>query len=169
MNFTAIDFETATKHRYSACAIGIVTVENGEIVDQYSTLIRPPKNEYSFWNIEVHGIRPSDTATAPTFAELYPELRKRLQGRMVVAHNESFDRSVLKHTMSHYGLDYGELGLTDRWECTMRIYRTKGFHPCKLSDCCRRLNIGLNHHEALSDALACARLYLMRNTTEPFL
>jgi len=162
MNFTAIDFETATGRRYSACAIGIVTVENGEIVERYSTLIRPPKNEYSFWNIEVHGIRPADTATAPTFAELYPELRQRLHGRTLVAHNESFDRSVLKNTMGHYGLDYGELSLTDRWECTMRIYRTKGFHPCKLSDCCDQLGIELNHHEALSDALACARLYLLR-------
>ncbi|MCU0858546.1 MAG: 3'-5' exonuclease [Pontiellaceae bacterium] len=165
MNFTAIDFETATAQRHSACAVGIVTVENSEIVDQYSTLIRPPDNEYSFWNIEVHGIRPKDTVTAPTFAELYPEIHKRLAGRIVVAHNESFDRSVLKHTMSHYGLDYGALGLTDQWECTMRIYRTKGFRPCKLSDCCQRLHIELNHHEALSDALACARLYLLRNNS----
>lgn len=164
MNFTAIDFETATARRHSACAVGIVTVENGEIVDQYSTLIRPPNNEYSYWNIEVHGIRPTDTASAPTFAELYPEFKKRLQGRTVVAHNEAFDRSVLKHTMSHYGLDYGELSLTDRWECTVKIYKAKGFRPCKLSDCCQRLSIELNHHEALSDALACARLYLRRNT-----
>ncbi len=162
MNFTAIDFETATGRRHSACAVGIVTVENGEIVDQYSTLIRPPNNEYSYWNIEVHGIRPADTATAPTFAELYPEFRKRLQGRTVVAHNESFDRSVLKNTMGHYGLDYGELSLTNRWECTVKLYRAKGFHPCDLGTCCQRLNIPLNHHEALSDALACARLYLMR-------
>jgi DNA polymerase-3 subunit epsilon len=44
----------------------------------------------------------------------------------------------------------------------MRIYRTKGFHPCKLSACCQRLSIDLNHHEALSDALACAKLYLMQ-------
>jgi DNA polymerase-3 subunit epsilon len=164
MNFTAIDFETATGHRNSACAVGIVTVENGEIVDQYCTLIRPPNNEYWFGNINVHGIRPADTASAPTFAELYPEIKKRLGGRTVVAHNESFDRSVLKNTMSHYGLDYGDLGLPDRWECTVRIYRAKGFQPCKLSDCCRRLKIELNHHEALSDALACAQLYLLRNT-----
>jgi len=162
MNFTAIDFETATGYRNSACAVGIVTVENRKIVEQYSALIRPPKNEYSFWNIEIHGIRPADTATAPTFAELYPEIKRRLHGRTVVAHNEVFDRSVLKNTMSHYGLEYGELNLTDRWECTMRIYQAKGFQPYKLCDCCDRLGIELNHHEALSDALACAKLYLMR-------
>ena len=164
MNFTAIDFETATGYQNSACAVGIVTVENGEIVEQYYTLIQPPDNYYwRRFTEEIHGIRPADTANAPTFAELYPEFRKRLHGRTVVAHNEAFDRSVLKNTMLHYGLDYGELSLTDRWECTMRIYRTKGFRPCKLSDCCGRLGIELNHHEALSDALACAKLYLNRN------
>ena len=34
MNFVAIDFETATYQRYSACAIGLVTVENGIIMSQ---------------------------------------------------------------------------------------------------------------------------------------
>lgn len=163
MNFTAIDFETATGYRHSACAVGIVTVENGEITDQYSTLIRPPGNEYWPVNIGVHGIRPKDTVKTPTFAELYPEIHKRLIGKTVVAHNESFDRSVLKNTMAYYELDYADLALPARWECTVKIYRAKGFHPCKLSDCCRHLGIQLNHHEALSDALACAKLYLMRS------
>jgi DNA polymerase-3 subunit epsilon len=161
MNFTAIDFETATGYRSSACAVGIVTVENGEITETYYSLIQPPGNQYWIGNIEIHGIRPKDTSSAPTFGELYPEIRKRLAGRTLVAHNASFDRSVLGKTMEHYGLDGSELNLTG-WECTLRIYRSKGFHPCKLSDCCGRLGIELNHHEALSDALACARLYLMR-------
>jgi DNA polymerase-3 subunit epsilon len=81
--------------------------------------------------------------------------------RTLVAHNASFDRSVLTKTMLHYGLVCADLNLNG-WECTLKLYRAKGFHPCKLSDCCGRLGIELNHHEALSDALACARLYLMR-------
>ena len=164
MNFTAIDFETATGYRNSACAVGIVSVQNGTIVDQFSALIRPPNNAYWGGNIAVHGIRPTDTANAPAFDELYPEIKKRLTGQVVVAHNESFDRSVLKNTMAHYSLDYSDLALPDRWECTVRIYRAKGFKPCKRSDCCHRLGIELNHHEALSDALACARLYLARHS-----
>jgi DNA polymerase III subunit epsilon len=161
MNFTAIDFETATGYRNSACAVGIVTVENGEIVDQYSTLIQPPDNYYWGMNIGVHGIRPADTADEPDFAGLYSEIHKRLAGRTLVAHNAGFDRGVLEKTMEHYGLDYDALQLSG-WECTMRIYQAKGFQPYRLCDCCDRLGIELNHHEALSDALACARLYLMR-------
>jgi len=75
---------------------------------------------------------------------------------------KSFDRSVLKNTMNLYGLNYSELNLADKWECTLKIYRTKGFNPAGLNVCCREMNIKLNHHEALSDARACAKLYLMR-------
>jgi DNA polymerase-3 subunit epsilon len=160
MNFTAIDFETATGKRSSACAVGIVTVENGEITEEFYSLIQPPNNEYFGMNIAVHGIRPHDTVNAPTFADLYPEIRARLQGCTLVAHNESFDRSVLKRTMEHYELDYAELELADRWNCTMKMYKAKGFMPYKLNACCEQLGIKLKHHEALSDAIGCAHLYL---------
>jgi DNA polymerase-3 subunit epsilon len=162
MDFVAIDFETATGHRHSACAVAVVTVSGGKITDKYFSLIRPPDNLYWRGNIAVHGIRPEDTQNVPCFDELYPEMRQRIQGRTVVAHNESFDRGVLRSTMEHYDLWYPDLELPVRWECTLSIYRQKGFKPCRLSDCCRRMKIPLNHHEALSDAMACAQLYLMQ-------
>lgn len=163
MNFTAIDFETATGYRHSACAVGIVTVENGVIAEQYCALIRPPDNDYWGMNIGVHGIRPEDTEDVPDFAGLYPEIHQRLAGRTLVAHNAAFDRSVLHNTMRHYGLNYDALQISG-WECTCKIYRAKGFRPANLAACCERLGIELNHHEALSDALACARLYLMNQS-----
>ena len=164
LNFTAIDFETATGKRSSACAVGIVTVEDGVIADTFHSLIRPPSNDYFGMNIAVHGIHPEDTIAAPTFQDLYPEIRARLQDSTLVAHNEVFDRSVLRRTMEHYSLDYGELGLAERWECTMRIYKAKGFVPYKLNACCARLGIPLQHHEVLSDAIGCAHLYLRHHS-----
>jgi DNA polymerase-3 subunit epsilon len=160
LTFTAIDFETATG--YHPCSVGIVTVEDGVIVDEYVTLIKPPRNEYNPYTIAVHGIYPHDTMNAKNFAQVYPEIKKRLQNRVVVAHNESFDRNVLAKSMALYGLDYEELNIGSRWECTVKIYKAKGLKPTKLSDCCREMNIKLNHHEALSDARACAKLYLLR-------
>ncbi len=160
MNFTAIDFETATAKRYSACAVGITTIENGKIIDEYNALIQPPNNEYSYYNIKVHGITENHTANALIFPDVYPEIKKRLAGQTIVAHNESFDRSVLKKTMEYYHLDYSELGISDQWECTLKIYRKKGYQPATLDVCCKRQGIQLNHHEALSDARGCAMLYL---------
>lgn len=162
MDFTAIDFETATGLFSSACAVGIVTVRNSQIVDEYYSLIQPPFNEYNYHNIRVHGIQPQHTHQQPTFKELYSAIKSRLQGELLVAHNEQFDRNVLMKTMEYYGLSYAELELANRWECTCRIFRAKGYKPANLSYCCAQHDIPLQHHEALSDARACAKLYLLK-------
>ena len=161
-SFVAIDFETATGYRNSCCSVGIVSVENGIIVDEFHSLIQPPGNEYWYQNIRVHGIEPEDTAQVGSFDKVYPEIRKRLLGKNIVAHNESFDRGVLKSSMELYNLNYSELSLPEKWDCTMKIYRQKGFAKANLSYCCNIMNIELNHHEALSDARACALLFLKK-------
>ena len=161
MTFTAIDFETAIRHHI--CAVGIVTVENGKITDEYHALIKPPNNEYNWHNIQVHSITELDTQNAPSFYKIYPEIKKRLQGQTVVAHNESFDRSVLQKTMAENNLDYSELEILDRWECTMKLCRANDEYPSgKLDECCAVDNIELKHHDALSDARACAELFLRK-------
>lgn len=160
MTFTAIDFETASG--YHPCSVGIVTVENGVITDEFVTLIKPYNNVYNPYTIRVHGIYPSDTENAKTFLEVYPEIQKRIQNKVVVAHNESFDRNVLSKSMTFYGLNYEDLNIASRWECTVKIYKSKGFKSATLSECCRIMEIDLNHHEALSDARACAQLYMLK-------
>jgi DNA polymerase-3 subunit epsilon len=67
MTFTAIDFETATA--FHPCSVGIVTVENGVIVDEFVSLIKP-NNLYSPYTIQVHGIYPRDTMNAKLFASI---------------------------------------------------------------------------------------------------
>jgi DNA polymerase-3 subunit epsilon len=161
-DFVAIDFETATGYRNSACAVGIVTVKNGVIIDKFYSLIQPPENTYWWRNIQVHKIKPADTLTAPNFGKLYPKIKELIQNKVIVAHNEAFDRSVLAHTMESYDLDYEELNLAYKWECTVKIYRAKGYKPANLKACCERNDIELNHHEALSDAVACAKLFLLK-------
>ncbi|HZH86231.1 MAG TPA: 3'-5' exonuclease [Brumimicrobium sp.] len=161
-SFSAIDFETATRHHI--CSVGIVTFENGIIVDEFHTLIQPPNNEYNWHNIQVHGITERDTVNTARFNEVYPEIKKRLFGRMVVAHNESFDRGVLSKTMRDYNIDYSDLNISEVWECTLKIYRAKGYKPANLNACCEKHGIELQHHQALSDARACAELYLIAKT-----
>ena len=46
-SFVALDFETANRYRSSVCSIGLVFVENNEIVDTYYHLIKPAPNYYS--------------------------------------------------------------------------------------------------------------------------
>ncbi|NQD71847.1 DNA polymerase III subunit epsilon [Sphingobacterium shayense] len=160
MTFTAIDFELATAAYTSVCAVGIVKVEDGVITKQYHSLVRPPKNEYMWQTTRVHGLKPKDTVLAPTFLELFPQIKEYLIGAKMVAHNEKFDREVLMKTMGFYALDYKKLGLPSLWECTSKIYRAKGFKKTKLSICCNIMGIELNHHDPLSDAKASAQLFM---------
>lgn len=159
IRFNAIDFETATGLRASACSVAIVRVENAEIVDTWSTLIKPPNNYYSQMCIDVHGMCPSDTIDAAPFYKVYPEIVRRINGMPIVAHNEVFDRSVF-----YAGRDLikatDELNLTEKWYCTYRLYKKIHGKNLKLNELCERYNITLNHHEAISDAIACAHLFI---------
>lgn len=159
-DFVAIDFETAVGQD-SPCAVGIVVVENGEIVEEFYKLIQPPGNNYSYATTQIHGLTSEDTKESPTFAEVYPKIRARLARKVIVAHNELFDRNVLQKTMRRCNLDYEELNIADKWQCTRNIFRKKGFKPCDLATLSGKHNIPLNHHEALSDARACAKLFLV--------
>jgi len=159
--YAAIDFETATSERNSACAVAIINIEDGKIIDEYYTLIRPPRNEYQWQTIRVHGIKPKDTAKEKNFKEVWSEISSRLENRVIVAHNQSFDRSVLKHCMETYGLKNPNIEIKKPWDCTLKLYQAKGYKPAGLSACCEVHNIELDHHNALSDAKACARLYYL--------
>ena len=148
--FTAIDFETAQWNPSSICQVGLVRIEKGEIVKMINQLVRPPENYYFYKNIEVHGIRPEDTEAAPTFDEVWWEMRPYIQDQVVVAHNAQFDFNCLKHTLGFYD----EIQPAYEGQCTRKIYR-RG-----LAFLAKKYRIPLQHHDALSDAHACAQLYL---------
>lgn len=154
--FAAIDFETADYGRDSACAVAVVVVEEGAIVNQLYSLIRPPRRDFVFSYL--HGITWNDVAQKPHFGELWPDLSEMLQGvEFVAAHNASFDRGVLTACCTGHGVTPLDLP----YLCTMKLSRRHwNVRPTKLSDVCRHFSIPLNHHEALSDALACAHIVL---------
>ena len=156
MAFVAIDFETANSGRESACAVGLVRVEGYEIVRRETRLIRPPSSEFSFtW---CHGITWDHVVDQPPFHDVWSELRTMLDGvTFLAAHNARFDRAVLNACCKASGLDVPELP----FECTVKIARKAwNIRPTRLDVVCRALDIPLNHHEAGSDAEACARILL---------
>jgi len=159
MNFVAIDFETASYRRDSACAIGLVKVVGGEIVEQAVHLIRPPTRDFVFTHI--HGLTWSHVAKSDDFGKLWPRLAPMLKGAsFLAAHNASFDKGVLNACCDSYGIEAPTLP----FRCTVQMSRRAwNIRPTKLSDVCAKLGIALNHHEALSDALACARIVLAAN------
>lgn len=73
MDFTAIDFETATGARNSACSVAVVTIRDGQVADSYYTLIQPPENRYNYFNTQIHGLTKEDTKDAADFAGIWPD------------------------------------------------------------------------------------------------
>jgi DNA polymerase-3 subunit epsilon len=154
--FVALDFETANRRRDSACAVGAVRVERGVVVERYQSLIRPPTRHFEFtW---LHGISWRDVANAPGFRAVWYELRALCEGvDFLAAHNASFDAGVLDACCDQHGLPRFD----HRYECTVALARRVwNIHPTKLDCVAGALGIPLRHHEAMSDAQACADIVL---------
>ena len=154
--FVAIDFETADYWADSACAVGLVRVEKLKVVAKEVALIRPPRPRVHF--TAIHGLTWAMVRDCPTFAEVWPKLAPLLDGAShLVAHNASFDRGVLKACCLRAGLPVPE----QPFACTVQIARKKwNERPNNLPSVCARLGIALKHHDALSDAEACARILI---------
>ena len=153
-SYVAIDFETANYKRNSACSVGLVTVADRRIVTEDVFLIRPPSREFVFTHI--HGLTWDDVKNEKTFAELWPELNKIIsKADFLVAHNASFDKGVLNMCCQEYGIRNPGKDFV----CTVNLARGQwDIYPTKLDNVCRELGIALNHHEALSDARAAAKI-----------
>ena len=126
-------------------------------------LIRPPRSDIQFSYI--HGITWDRVRNEPPFAQVWPQLAPVLEGAdFLAAHNASFDRSVLRACCDRAGLEPPPIP----FECTVKLARRAwGLRPAKLPDVCRHLGIGLRHHDALSDAEACARIVLAAGVAPP--
>jgi len=151
-SFTAIDFETAHPKRWSICSVGLVRVEDGITKEQLSVLVQPPDNFYWDTFIDIHGITPHKTAKASSFDIVWKQIEPFIRNQQVVAHNgHRFDFNCLKQTLAYYQIAEPEYTK----HCTYKIYGDN------LASLCRKHKIKLNHHDALSDAMACAELFKM--------
>tara|TARA_R110001606_G_scaffold71247_9_gene163273 strand:- start:25 stop:912 length:888 start_codon:yes stop_codon:yes gene_type:complete len=154
MQAVAIDFETANEKRASPCSIGLAWINNGIIEAVEHHYIRPPGMRFSSFNVAFHGIGPDQVRNADEFPDVLALLAPRLAGRVVLAHNASFDVSVVRNTCDHYGLSYPAFD----YLCTVNVARAvwPDLPTAKLNDVCHHLGIEFRHHDAAEDARACA-------------
>lgn len=159
INFVAIDLETATSDRSSICQIGITEVIDGVPMEPKSWLVQPEGNEYDGMNIFIHGITPKDTQNSPQFPEVWKEVQSYLEGKIVVAHNTSFDMYALRDAFMKYDIEFP----TFDYFCSLRLarYTIKGCYSYSLDIVLDYLGIDFGvHHKADSDSLGCALLFL---------
>lgn len=146
--FAVIDTETTGLSKYDRIVeFACITISNGEIVDEYDTLIQPNRDPGP---VKIHGITPTMLQSAPTFSAVAADIAVRLDGAVLVAHNIGFDQRMLAQEVARLtsaSFDPGD-GV-----CT---YRLTGM---KLAVAAQHYGVALpNHHSALDDARAASAL-----------
>lgn len=160
LDFTAIDFETANSSNASACAVGLVRVRDGRVVETAGWLIRPPAGHDVFFelNVRIHGIRPEDVAGAATWTEQLSRLASFAGDDVLVAHNAGFDMAVLKRACDATGDDCPPYRYACSLQVARKVYRLESY---RLPFVAAEAGFAdFPHHNATADALACAHVMI---------
>lgn len=163
-SFVALDVETANNFRRSICSIGLAKFNSGKLVDTYYALVNP--DEDFFWrNIQVHGIHSQDVQEAPALPEVWGQILNFIEDMPIIAHNTSFDASAVNKACQKYDLESPK----NNWICTYKL--SQHVLPKQvsygLSFLCEQFGIELEHHRALSDAIAAGKLFLILSEMVP--
>ena len=157
-DFIAIDFETANEQPKSICAVGLTEVRNRQVISTNSWYVRP--RELRFSNSHIHGITEDMVEDHPTFDQLWETtFRNIISDKVVAAYNANFDIGCLEHVLQDYGIAPPRYIVADVLPMA-RYCWSREFENFKLSPVSANLGIPLNHHNAGSDAEACARVLL---------
>ena len=158
MDFIALDVETANSNPKSICQIGIAIFKNGELVESWGSLVNP-QSHFDGINMAIHGITPEDVQYAPTFGDVWYEIEKLMYGNLMIAHNASFDASVLRSCLDHYGFFKPNIN----YLCSIGVAKKawKDLKSYGLKNLAEYHQIKFNHHRADADAEVCAKISLL--------
>ncbi|NQN84124.1 bifunctional DnaQ family exonuclease/ATP-dependent helicase [Streptococcus suis] len=156
--YAVVDLEaTGTGADAKIIQIGIVLVENGEIIDSYATDINP----YELLDDHIKnltGITDQQLSQAPDFGQVASTIYDMIGDAIFVAHNVKFDANLLAEALFFEGYEL----LTprvDTVELSQLFFPT--FEKYSLGNLAEHLELGLDQaHTAISDAMATARLLI---------
>jgi DNA polymerase III epsilon subunit-like protein len=160
LRFGVVDLETSglVAGRHRILQIGLVVVEDGQIIDTWSTMVRLRWPLQRTGPRHIHGITRRHLRGAPKVTDALAELSRRLDGTIFTAHNAAFDATFLEMAAEQARVD---LRLRPRL-CTLRLSRQldpERVLSHRLGDLCERYHVGLDRpHDALADAIATAHV-----------
>jgi DNA polymerase-3 subunit epsilon len=161
VRFAVVDVETTGRGPWVGnriIEIAVVEVQGGAIVDEYETLVNPGQGIPGAITV-LTGITSAMVAQAPWFEHVADEVYRRLEGRVFVAHNATFDWSFVS---SELVSSVGEAPDVPRL-CTVRMARrlVSRLRHRNLDELSRWFGIDIHaRHRAYGDALATARVFL---------
>ena len=158
MEYTVVDIETAGKgiRNNRITEICIVRTDGKKVIDKFVSLVNPQKRIPSFIT-GLTGIDDNMVRTAPLFEEIASRIVEITEGAVFVAHNVTFDYTVLRSEFRYLGFDFRRKKL-----CTIRLSRKliPGMFSYSLGRLCSSLSIPLvNRHRAEGDTDATVILF----------
>ncbi len=157
-SFTAIDVETTgnDRRRDEVVEIAAVRVRNGEIDDEFDSLVRPG-TPISSGAGGTHGITDADVADAPRFAQVWQSFRDFCGDDVIVAHNGyDFDFPVLRRMVHGTGATF-DLCTFDSLPMARDLLSTS----CSLPNLASRFGVEPGRsHRALDDSRTLAMVLL---------
>lgn len=160
-SYVVLDLET-TGAKAPPCRIteiGAFKVVNGEISDEYHSLINPQSPIPEFIT-QLTGISDQMVKDAPIFSDIAMDFLDFIDDSVVVAHNAQFDLRFVNHEI---GLMEPEHRLGNPHLCTVQISRrlVEGVENHRLNTLARHFSVPLlNHHRAKDDAFATAKIFV---------
>lgn len=137
--------------------IGAVKVQNGKIVDKFSTFVNP-QVPIPFRIEQLTSINDSMVIDAPVIADILPEFMKFCEGCVMVAHNADFDMSFIKKNCQRLDISCKPT-IVD----TVALARVllPNLNRFKLDTVAKALGVSLeNHHRAVDDAGCTAEIFV---------
>jgi len=159
VTFVAFDTETTglNPRQDRIVELAAVKFRDGEIVDQKTWLINP-RRTIPYWAQKVHGISTAMVKDQPTFAELYPEFERFIEGSVLIAHNARFDISFMREEMLRSNLSFPRNQVVDSLELFRSWYpELKTFTLEKLAEHANVDSGGF--HRALADSRYIALIF----------
>ncbi len=155
-SYTFIDIETPNRSNDKICSIGIIHLSNGEKDFEKYYLVNPEAS-FDEVNMKIHHIKSKDVIDKQSFNQIWPMIEKYFVSAVIVAHNATFDISVISKTLQFYNIPIPEF----HYFCTCE--KAKRHLPNmkhNLNILCDKFGINLaNHHNAMEDTQACLELF----------
>ncbi|MNF83767.1 DNA polymerase III PolC-type [compost metagenome] len=158
MDFTVIDVETANPNLASICQVGIAVFRGGVLHESWSSLVNP-HDYFHPMNVSVHGIDESMIASAPSWAEVYPQILPFVTGQIVASHMP-FDRTATLRACQSAGLDHFDCSWLDTARVARRAWSEFSRSGYGLKNLSSTFGITFQHHDALEDARAAGEILL---------
>lgn len=155
-DYISIDIENPNARGNSICSIGIIVVNNNEVVDEKYSLINP-EDRFDINNSNITGLNYADVKDAPTFKEYWKNIKELLENNIIIGHNITYDLTVIAKALERYDIEVPIFN----YYCTLNLSRSFiSTNSYSLDNLCDLLNINLeNHHNALEDAKASQRIF----------